>query len=57
MGVIPADLGVHFDLLFNSRQKGDYSDFVTFKAEDVAGWLKSTEKFVDHIDRLIKSIK
>lgn len=55
-GTVPADLGVHFDLLFNSRQKGDYSDFVTFKAEDVAGWLKSTEEFIAHIDRLIKTM-
>jgi len=55
-GAIPADLGIHFDLLFNSRQKGDYSDFVIFKAEDVSGWLKFTEKFIDHIDRLIKTM-
>jgi len=56
-GAIPADLGIHFDLLFNGRQKSDYSDFVTFKAEDVAGWLKSTEEFIAHIDRLIQTIK
>lgn len=56
-GAIPADLGEHFDLLFNSRQKGDYSDFVTFEAEDVAGWLQSSREFIAHIDRLIKTVK
>lgn len=56
-GLIPANLGVHFDLLFNSRQKGDYSDFVTFKAEQVAPWLERTREFIDHIDRLVQTIK
>ncbi len=56
-GLIPKDLGTHFDLLFDNRHKGDYEDFVHFEAEQVAGWLKPTEEFVDHIDRLIKAIK
>lgn len=55
-GVIPADLGVHFDLLFNSRQKGDYSDFVKYKAEQVAAWLKPTEEFIDHIESIIQKL-
>jgi uncharacterized protein (UPF0332 family) len=56
-GLIPKNLGIHFDLLFDNRHKGDYDDFVTFKAEDVAGWLKSTEEFVAHIDQLIQTMK
>lgn len=54
-GLIPKNLGTHFDLLFDNRHKGDYDDFVRFKAEDVADWLKPTKEFIDHIDRLIKS--
>ena len=57
MGIVSTDLGVHFDLLFNSRQKGDYSDFVRYKAEDVAGWLEPTQEFIDYIDRLIQKIE
>jgi len=54
-GLIPKDLGTHFNLLFDNRHKGDYDDFVRFKAEDVADWLERTREFVDHIDRLIQA--
>ncbi|MGD0078384.1 MAG: HEPN domain-containing protein [Sedimentisphaerales bacterium] len=56
-GLIPKVQGDHFDLLFDSRHKGDYEDFVKFDAKDVAGWLKPTEEFVFHIDRLIQKIE
>ncbi len=56
-GLISENLGTHFDLLFDNRHKGDYEDFVRFKAEQVADWLKSTEEFVAHIDRLIQTLK
>jgi uncharacterized protein (UPF0332 family) len=56
-GLIPKDLGAHFDLLFDNRLKGDYEDLICFKAEDVTGWLKPTEEFINHIDRLIKTIE
>jgi uncharacterized protein (UPF0332 family) len=55
-GVIPKELAKHFDVLFDSRLEGDYSDFIQFNAEDVAGWLKSSDEFVAHIDRLIKAM-
>ncbi len=32
-GLIPLPYGQVFDLLFNNRQKGDYSDLVVFQAE------------------------
>jgi uncharacterized protein (UPF0332 family) len=54
-GLILKVQGDHFDLLFDSRHKGDYVDFVKFEAEDVVDWLKPTEEFVAHIDRLIKT--
>lgn len=56
-GIIPADLGIHFDLLFNSRQKGDYSDFVRFRNEEVAGWFEPAQEFVDHISRLLQKME
>jgi uncharacterized protein (UPF0332 family) len=55
-GLIPQNLGIHFDLLFDNRHKGDYDDFVTFKTEQVAQWLQRSLEFVDHIDRLIKTM-
>jgi len=41
-GSIPIELGKHFDLLFDSRQEGDYSDFITFKVEEIKPWYERT---------------
>jgi len=55
-GLIPKELGKHFDLLFNNRLKGDYADFARFKADDVSGWLEPTQKFVAHAEALIPKL-
>lgn len=55
-GLIPKELGGHFDLLFDSRLKGDYVDFAMFKADDVVGWLEKTQKFVSHVDTLLREL-
>ena len=55
-GSIPQEMGKHFDLLFNNRQKGDYADLVVFKADEVAGWLVQTKTFVSHIEALISDM-
>lgn len=55
-GLIPEELGKYFDLLFNNRQKGDYSDFTRFKSDDVCGWLERTKTFVDHAEGLIPKL-
>jgi uncharacterized protein (UPF0332 family) len=52
-GSIPEELGKHFDLLFDSRQEGDYADLVVFKAREVADWLAQTKTFVSDIEGLI----
>jgi len=52
-GIIPLEYGQLFDLLFNNRQKGDYSDFVVFRTEQVQGWLKQAREFVDYISTRI----
>jgi hypothetical protein len=56
-GLIPQEMGKHFDLLFNSRQEGDYADLVVFKADEVADWLAKTETFVSHIESLISGME
>ena len=49
-GIIPVELGRHYDILFNNRQKGDYGDMIVFKPDDVADWMDQTQKFVKHIE-------
>ena len=55
-GLIPTELGRHFDRLFSNRQEGDYADFVVFQADEVRPWLEQTITFVDFIDSLITRI-
>ena len=55
-GLLPATMGRYFDLLFTSRQKGDYDDLTTFRAEEVSGWLEETCSFVGHIEALLQEI-
>lgn len=54
--LVPKELGKHFDLLFDSRQAGDYADLVEFKAYEVDGWLAQTEKFVSHAENLLSEM-
>ena len=55
-GMIPVELGRHFDLLFDSRQESDYADYVTFKKDEVEPWLDKTKSFVAHIEELIENL-
>lgn len=52
-GLIPLEYGQFFDLLFNNRQKGDYSDLVIFQAEHVQGWLQQASDFVEYVSGLV----
>jgi len=55
-GLISSEMGAHFDMLFNNRQKGDYADFIVFKAEQVAPWLTPTQEFVSAVEILISKL-
>lgn len=55
-GTIPVEHGKHFDILFNSRQEGDYGDFVVFNADDVAHWLTKTSDLVNFIKKIIPEL-
>ena len=55
-GIIPVEHGKHFDILFNSRQEGDYGDYVIFKANDVAHWQTKTADLVNFIKRIIPEL-
>jgi uncharacterized protein len=52
-GLVPVAMGKHFDLLFDSRQEGDYADFAVFEVSDVQPWLEPTKSFVNHIAELV----
>jgi len=54
-GLVPIDFGKHFDILFDSRQEGDYVDFVTFRAEEIEPWFERTKQFIEYIDQLIQN--
>jgi len=55
-GLISKESGKYFDMLFDSRQQGDYADFVVFKANEVADWLMRTKEFVSCIESLVSKI-
>jgi hypothetical protein len=52
-GILPVESGKHFDLLFQNRQKGDYSDYITFQADEVGDWIDKTRFFVDQIQNYL----
>ena len=54
-GPFPRDLSRFYHDLFESRQNGDYEDFVTFKREDVEAWLAQAEQFVVTIAKYIEN--
>jgi heme A synthase len=39
--------------MFDLRQEGDYADFTSFAAEDVAAWLEQANRFVAEVAGLI----
>jgi len=56
-GVVEKQWGEFYTDMFDRRQKGDYSDFVNFKNDDVLMWLEKAEKFIKVIGNLVvKSI-
>ena len=55
-GLFPIETGKHFDLLFQNRQKGDYSDYIVFDAEEVQDWLEKTNQFVEQIQHYLSRI-
>ena len=52
-GHVSKEMGDHYDLLFDSRQKGDYADLIVFQVQEVRPWLVPTQAFVDQIADLI----
>jgi uncharacterized protein (UPF0332 family) len=55
-GIIPTEMGKHFDLLFENRHEGDYGDFAKFNKDDVADWFEKTQIFINHIKAVIAKL-
>ncbi|MDI7246083.1 MAG: HEPN domain-containing protein [Bacillota bacterium] len=51
-GLVGISAGQLHDRLFDNRQKSDYADLVTFKADDVREWLQEVRAFVGDIREL-----
>ncbi len=53
-GRLPKDMGRLYRRLFDSRQKGDYADLVTFDPAEARLWLEDAGAFVERIVRSVK---
>jgi uncharacterized protein (UPF0332 family) len=53
-GLISKKHGELYNNLFDSRQEGDYVDFVFFKAADIEPWIPDAKDFIDSISNLIE---
>ncbi len=52
---IKAELGKHYDWLFDNRQKADYRPLVQFDSEQVNEFVEKSEAFVNEMKRMIQS--
>lgn len=52
-GPFSREMSRFYHNLFNSRQDGDYKDFITFKREEVEAWLAEAEVFIATIGKFI----
>ena len=50
-------LGSLYDRLFDTRQKADYVDLVSFDAAEVGPWLDEAKEFVESVNALIAKEK
>jgi uncharacterized protein len=55
-GRIPSEYGRFYRRLYDSRQKGDYGDFVQFEDADVAPWFQEAREFVATAANLAEGI-
>ena len=51
--LIPKDIALVFNDLFERRQEGDYIDFVDFQERQVRPWLKRAEELIQHVNNMI----
>lgn len=52
-GLINREMGKFYDKLFDTRQKGDYTDLVYFDKKEVGPWFDEAKKFISSIKNII----
>jgi len=55
-GRVSSEYGRFYRRLYDSRQKGDYGDFVQFEDADVTSWLQEAREFVAAVTTLTEGI-
>ncbi|MEZ4526472.1 MAG: HEPN domain-containing protein [Desulfobacterales bacterium] len=55
-GMINASQGKFYDLLFDSRQRGDYQELVEFSEEQVQEAILQAQEFVNVMSKLLKEM-
>ncbi|PLV56045.1 HEPN domain-containing protein [Thermotoga sp. SG1] len=56
-GKIDKELGKFYNRMFEHRRTGDYGELVEFEEEDVKGWLRKAEEFLDAVEKLMGELK
>jgi len=51
-GKVDKELGKFYNRMFEHRRTGDYGELVEFEEEDVKGWLRKAEEFLDTVEKL-----
>lgn len=54
-GILAREHGKAFAILFETRQSGDYDDFVYYDQEDYTRLRSLSQGFIDAVDRLINT--
>jgi uncharacterized protein (UPF0332 family) len=52
-GIAPKEFGLLYNQLFESRQEGDYVDFVKFEYETVLPWIEQVKEFLIFTENFI----
>lgn len=55
-GRVSSEYGRFYRRLYDSRQQGDYGDFVQFEEADVAPWMQEAQGFVGTLTTLVEGI-
>ena len=55
-GAVPKESGRFFNRLFETRQKSDCKDLVTFDSEDVERWFNEADAFVAQVSAEIEKL-
>jgi len=55
-GRVASKYGRFYRRLYDSRQKGDYGDFVQFEDAEVTAWLQEARQFVGAVTTLVEKI-